>query len=163
MNRNTFLRVAAMALAIGSMGTAMSAKRAMAEERPFMAKLAGNAHLTPTGDPSVLLNHETGAGEATHLGQFQWEDDEVATFGAGGVSVVASFTMTAANGDKVYGEFTSSGSFDEDGNLVIEGSYQVTGGSGRFDGAVGSGTISAVAFLSPGLPFIGSFNGTIDF
>jgi len=163
MNRNTLLQFIAIALAIVSTETVMDAKRTMAEERPFMAKLAGNAHLTPTGDPSVLLNHETGDGEATHLGQFQWEDDEVATFGAGGVSVVASFTMTAANGDKVYGKFTSTGSFDEDGNLVIEGSYQITGGSGRFDGAVGSGNISAVAFLSPGLPFIGSFNGTIDF
>jgi hypothetical protein len=75
--------------------------------------------------------------------------------------VVASFTMTAANGDKLYGELTSSGSFDQDGNLVIEGDYQFVGGTGRFEGATGSGTIDAVAFLSPGFPFVGQFDGTI--
>src|SRR5262245_8571401 len=99
----------------GEMG--IGSAPAVAEERPFMAKLAGNAHLSPTNDPAVLLNHETGEGEATHLGKFQWEDDEVATFTGGGVSVTASFTMTAASGDIIYGRFTSSGSFDEDGNL----------------------------------------------
>jgi len=163
MCRRSFLHIITIAVALIGGEMVFRSEVAMAEQRPFMAMLAGNAHLTPTPYPAVLLNHETGGGQATHLGQFEWEDDEVATFGAGGVSVVASFTITAANGDKVYGEFTSSGSFDQDGNLVIEGSYEIVGGTGRFDGASGSGIIDAVAFLSPGFPFIGQFNGTIDY
>jgi hypothetical protein len=47
--------------------------------------------------------------------------------------------------------------------LVIHGNYEFTGGTGRFTGASGSGDIDAVAYLAPGLPFIGSFNGSIDF
>jgi len=163
MQRKLLSPVCLLSIALVGAGTTLHSASAVAEQRPFMAMVAGNAHLTPTPDPAVLLNHETGDGQATHLGHFQWEDDEVATFGPGGVGVVASFTMTAASGDELYGEFTSSGSFDEDGNLVIEGNYRFVGGTGLFDGATGSGTIDAIAFLSPGLPFVGEFQGVIDY
>jgi hypothetical protein len=163
MSRRSFWKVLAFAAALAVMAIISTPAVVIAEQVPFKAKLAGNAHLTPTDDPFVLLNHETGEGEATHLGQFQWEDDEVATFVPGGLTVVALFTMTAANGDELYGEFSSVGSFDEDGNLVIQATYNFVGGSGRFIDATGSGTIDAIAFLSPGLPFVGTFNGTIDF
>jgi len=138
---------------------------AAAQVRPFKASLTGNAHLSPTGDPCVLRNDETGAGNATHLGQFTWADIEYADFCAipGGVGVVATFTMTAANGDNLYGEFTSVGHFADAATLVIHGSYQFTGGTGRFADATGSGDIDASAFLSPGLPFEGTFSGTIDY
>jgi hypothetical protein len=81
----------------------------------------------------------------------------------GGVAVTASFTRTAANGDQLYSTFTSVGYFDEDGNLLLHGEYQFTGGTGRFADATGSGDIDAIAYLSPGLPFDGTFTGTIDF
>ena len=127
--------------------------------------LTGNAHLSPTDDPCVLRNDETGKGEATYLGRFTWADVEYADFCAipGGVAVVGSFTMTAANRDQLSGAFTTVGYFDEDGNLVIHGHYQFDGGTGRFADATGSGDIDAIAFLSPGLPFQGSLEGTIDF
>ena len=75
---------------------------ALGEERPFEARLTGNAHLSPTDDPFVLRNDETGEGEATHLGRFTWADVEYADFDEipDGVAVVATFTMTAANVDK---------------------------------------------------------------
>ena len=145
--------------------TALAAAPGAAEERPFKASLTGNAHLSPTDDPFVLRNDETGKGTATHLGAFTWADVEYADFAAipGGVAVVASFAMTAANGDQLYGTFTSVGDFDEEGNLVIHGSYRFTGGTGRFADATGSGDIDAIAYLSPGLPFEGTFTGTIDY
>jgi hypothetical protein len=138
---------------------------ARAEERPFMANLEGNAHLSPTDDPFVLRNDETGTGNSTHLGNFTWADTEFADFDAvpGGVEVVGSFTMTAANGDELYGKLSTVGFFDEDGNLVIHGTYRFTGGTGRFANATGTGDIDAIAYLSPGLPFTGTFAGTIDY
>jgi hypothetical protein len=138
---------------------------AEAEELPFKAMLTGNAHLSPTDDPSVLRNDETGEGEATHLGRFTWADVEFADFGAipGGVSVVATFTMTAADGDELYGEFTSVGYFADPQTLVIQGEFEFTGGTGRFADATGSGEIDAFAFLAPGLPFIGTIRGSIDY
>jgi hypothetical protein len=113
----------------------------------------------------VLRNDETGAGEATHLGQFVWSDVEYADFAAipGGVAVTGTFTMTAANGDALYGTLKTVGYFDADGNLVIHGTYEFTGGTGRFVNASGSGDIDAIAYLSPGLPFEGTIDGTIDY
>jgi hypothetical protein len=138
---------------------------ALAAERPFKAAIAGNAQLSPTDDPCVLRNDETGAGNATHLGQFTWTDQEFANFCIvpGGVAVSASFTMTAADGDQLHGQFTSLGTFDEIGTLVIHGEFQFVGGTGRFLGVMGSGSIDAMAFLSPGLPFAGTMTGTIDY
>jgi hypothetical protein len=136
-----------------------------ADERPFKASLTGNAHLSPTDDPFVLRNDETGKGTATHLGAFTWNDVEYADFASipGGVAVVGTFTMTAADGDRLYGEFTSIGAFDQDGNLAIRGHYLFTGGTGRFAEATGSGDIDAIANLSPGLPFEGTFTGTLGY
>jgi hypothetical protein len=153
----------AVAFSLAALAAAPGA--AVGEERPFKASLTGNAHLSPTDDPFVLRNDETGMGTATHLGAFTWADVEFADFDEipGGVAVSASFTMTAANGDQLYGTFESVGYFDEDGNLVIHGEYQFTGGTGRFADATGSGDIDAIAYLSPGLPFEGTFTGTIDF
>lgn len=152
-----------MAIAVGV--AAFAPAEAVAQERPFQAKLTGNAHLSPTDDPAVLRNDETGQGEATHLGRFTWADVEYANFAVipGGVAVVATFTMTAANGDELYGEFASVGYFADAVTLVISGAYEFTGGTGRFADATGSGDIDATAFLAPGLPFVGTFDGTIDF
>ena len=99
------------------------------------------------------------------LGRFTWSDVEFVNFCTvpGGVAVTATFTMTAANGDELSGEFTTTGFPAEDGSLVIHGTYQFTGGTGRFADATGSGDIDAVASLAPGLPFTGTLDGTIDY
>jgi hypothetical protein len=138
---------------------------ALAEQRPFKARLDGNAHLSETGDPCIMRNDETGEGEATHLGRFTWSSVEFVDFCAieDGVVVEGSFTMTAANGDQLFGTYETVGLFGEDGNLHIEGTFEFTGGTGRFSDATGSGDLDALAFLSPGLPFIGHFEGTIDY
>jgi hypothetical protein len=163
MSGKCWCNLLALALSIGAV--ALTPAFAAAEELPFEAKLSGNAHLSLTDDPCVLRNDETGEGEATHLGKFTWVDEEYADFCEipGGVTVVASFTMTAADGDLLYGEFSTVGYFDEDGNLIIQGTFRFVGGTGRFADATGGGDIDAVAFLSPGLPFTGSLEGTIDY
>lgn len=160
-----FCNVVAIAAAFSVGATVLTPSVATAEQRPFKATVSGNAHLSPTDDPFVLRNDETGQGEATHLGHFTWADVEYADFGEvpGGVAVVGSFTMTAANGDKLYGELATTGSFDTNGNLLIHGSYEFIGGTGRFADASGSGDIDAIAYLSPGLPFEGNLRGAIDY
>jgi hypothetical protein len=165
MSRKSLRRVLAVAGVVAFGALVLTPNVSIAEERPFKASLSGNAHLSPTDDPFVLRNDETGMGNSTHLGNFTWADTEFADFAAipGGVAVVGTFTMTAANGDELYGELATVGSFDEEGDLVIHGTYRFTGGTGRFANATGTGDIDAVAFLSPGLPFSGTFHGTIDY
>jgi hypothetical protein len=134
----------------------------IAEVLPFKAKLTGNATPNFSGFP-IVTNHETGEGEATHLGLFLWEDDETATFTPDGVSVVGTFTMTAANGDKLCGTFLSSAAFDAEGNLIIEGDYLFDGGTGRFENATGMGKLNAIGYFSEGFPVEGTFDGTIEY
>jgi hypothetical protein len=165
MSRKSFGSVFVIGAVLGFGVALLAPVRAAAQERPFKAKLSGNAHLSPTDDPFVLQNDETGLGEATDLGRFTWADVEYADFGVipGGVAVTASFTMTAANGDELYGTFTSLGYFADAQTLVIHGSYEFVGGTGRFADATGNGDIDALAFLAPGLPFVGTLDGTIDY
>lgn len=164
MPRNMIALAIAAALWIG--GAALSPQAVAAEQLPFSTNmLTGNAELTPTDDACIMRNEETGSGKATHLGMFTWTDVELVDFCAipDGVSVVGWFTMTAASGDLLHGELTTTGVFDQDGNLLIDGDYVFTGGTGRFADATGSGEIEVTAFLSPGLPFEGKLRGTIDY
>src|SRR5438552_14451938 len=116
MSRMSFCKVCAFAAGLAI--TLARIHTVAAEERPFLATLTGNAHLSPTDDPFVLRNDETGLGNATHLGRFVWADVEYANFAAvpAGVAVIGSFTMTAANGDQLYGTLTTTGFFDTMGN-----------------------------------------------
>jgi hypothetical protein len=138
---------------------------ASANERPFSASLAGNATLSPTSDPCVFQNNETASGTGTHVGRFTWSSEEFANFcvNPNGVAVIGSFMMTAANGDLLFGVYTTLGEFDAAGNLIIHGTYELDGGTGQFADATGSGDVDAIGFLTPGLPVYGSLAGTIDF
>ena len=148
-------------LAVNVVGTGA----AFAEERPFSGSLSGNASLTPTSDPCVLQNNETAVGTGTHLGRFTWESEEFANFCSvpGGVSVAGSFVITAADGDELHGVYTTIGLFDSAGNLIIHGTFEIDGGTGRFSEATASGDLDAIGFLTPGLPVVGRFSGTIDY
>lgn len=105
------------------------------------------------GAPPRLFNVQEGIGEATHLGRFSIRitfcidatdllDDGQLTEGEsapydGGVGV-----LTAANGDELY--ITIAGavvpSDHPDFDFEFDDPYAITGGTGRFAGATGSGT-----------------------
>src|SRR5262245_12016431 len=108
-----------------SMGVSLSlgTRAARAHEHPFQAVITGNAHLTPTSDPNVMRNDETGEGYATDLGHFTWQDVELADFSAfpDAVYVIGWFTMTADNGAKLFGVFTTVGHPTDPVTLVIHG------------------------------------------
>jgi hypothetical protein len=155
--------VIAAALAVGAM--TLSPGAAGAEERPMKGMWTGNANLSPTDDPDYLINKETGAGEATHLGKFTLVGVEtvyVKDFPQF-ISVEGAFTMTGADGDQVFVEYSTTGGINEEGSLDIIGTYYIVGGTGRFAGATGEGELRAIAFLSEGLPFLGFMDGTIDY
>ena len=127
---------------------------------------AGNANLEQDNeDPDYALNHETGAGTATHLGKFTLVGDEriYMKFFPKFVSVEGRFTMTAANGDQVVVDYSTTGGINEKGSLDIIGVYRIVCGTGQFKGATGQGILRAEAFLSEGFPFIGSMDGIIDY
>ncbi len=165
MPRISFLTglATAIVLLVGSL--AVAPESAKAQERPFKGRMAGNAMLTPTDDPCVMHNNAAATGNATHTGQFTWATEEEVDFCVvpGGVEVEGTFTMTTANGDLIQGQFAAIGYFDETGTLLIEGDYEIIGGSGRFTGATGSGDTEVTAFFFPGLPFVAALDGTINY
>lgn len=165
MSGTSFCRVFAITVALAVGAIARFPGVSFAEERPFLAAWTGNAHLSETRNPWIQRNDETGAGEATHLGSFTWASVEFVNFKdfPPKVTVVATFTMTASDGDELFGEYNTVGLANDEGNLEILGVLSFTGGTGRFEDATGGGLLQATAFFAPGLPFEGELSGTIDY
>src|SRR5678815_1104174 len=82
-----------------------------------------------------------GTGEALLLGRTEAvTENEVVNLitGAG----TATFTLTGANGDTlVFQDTFDSTPPDAGGAVTFEGTYRVVGGTGRFAGATGGGTV----------------------
>jgi hypothetical protein len=155
-------RLLAVALVFGAM---VSSPVQAGNPRPFKATQTGNAHLTPTDNPRFVRNDETGTGNATHLGLYSWTSVEIVDFIGfpPDVAVCGSFTMTAADGDKLYGAYETTGRLIDPVTLEVQGTFTFTGGTGRFANAAGGGVLGAKAYLSEGLPFEGTFDGTISY
>jgi len=128
---------------------------ALAEEPPrdmvpFKATISGglpDMFVLPLAPP-VIFGRVSATGQASDLGAFTYLESHVAHLDVHGA--VRSITdvigvMTAANGDAIFLNF--SGLAQPTTNppgLTAQLAYTVTGGKGRFEGAIGSGVINAV-------------------
>jgi hypothetical protein len=144
-------------LALVSFGAPVAAEELV----PFEARLEGFANLVFNPD-GTISNTEAAVGQSTHLGLFTWASEELAVFtGPDQLSVFGSFTMTAANGDQVFGTFEAVGTIDFPA-VTFVGQYVIEGGTGRFANATGSGTTIGIGSLLPPLGIVGSLSGTIS-
>ena len=133
------------------------------EMLPFEARLEGFAD--PVFHPDgTISNTENAIGQATHLGLFAWHSVEEARFiSETTLHVCGSFTMTAADGDQVFGTYETIGTADFAtfvGTFI--GEYKVKGGTGRFGNAGGGGTIIGVGNLLKPYEIVGALTGTIS-
>ena len=96
----------------------------------------------------------TGTGTSTHLGRFTRNEQLVLNPVAG--TFTGSIVFTAANGDELWcgvsGGFTGPG--------IAEGTYSITGGTGRFAGASGTAAFNVVQSDPANFSF--AFDGSID-
>lgn len=129
----------------------------------FEARLAGFADPEFNKD-GTISNTENAVGQATHLGLFTWESAELAVpVDPNTLHVTGSFTMTAANGDQIVGTYETTGTVDwETFTGFFIGTYWVTGGTGRFAHATGTGTIIGVGNLLDPYEIVGSLSGTMS-
>ena len=111
--------------------------------------------------PETLVVHLSATGNATDLGRFRATFDENIIVGEESAAGTGSFTLTAANGDTVFGTLTALGTFVPDGAAIVE-EATVTGGTGRFAGATGSFTVNRLLVEATGLS-AGSFDGGIHY
>ena len=129
------------------------------QQVPFKGGLNGVVKVgTPTlqGVP-VLVN---ATGNATQLGQFTLDIPHLVNRAKG--TAIGSYEFTAANGDKVYAEFTGLAMpTATPGVFYIEETATITGGTGRFAGATGSFTVERWYDTVAGTTE-GSFEGTIS-
>lgn len=122
---------------------------AAAEFVPFKGVVTGDAVSTPTSAPPVVLVNFSGAGNASHLGQFTANAQYFLNpllFPTRLTVTEGVFTFTSANGDTIYGTFNGQGQFTADPNIItLDATAVITGGTGRFTGA--SGTFHAVSVV----------------
>ena len=129
------------------------------EQVPFKGSFQGDVSVKPLDPPFVMADVEA-AGKAAHLGKFTLDIPHVVNRATR--MAVGTYEFTAANGDKVYAEFTGIATpTATPGVLYIEETATITGGTGRFAGATGSFT-SERLYDTIADTTIGSFEGMIS-
>jgi hypothetical protein len=159
--RRFVLCTAALLVAAFSSGIA-----ADPQVRPFSVTLDGYASPEFQPDGCTIINDEHGTGQASHLGAISWQSHEVVNLCSNpdGAEVEGDIVITAANGDQVFGTYETLAHLDFGaGQVRALGSYQITGGTGRFVDAAGQGIISAVGSLAPPFGVIAQMSGTIGY
>ncbi len=65
-------------------------------------------------------------------------------------SGTATYTLTGKNGDTLVLSlvFPVGGTINVEGGVIFSGTYTITGGTGRFNGATGSGNFAGFGSLS---------------
>lgn len=154
----TVLIVAALAVTVGPRSTAASDY----EMLPFEVRLEGFAF--PIFNPDGTIdNTEKAGGLATHMGVVDWTSEEHAVPNKDGtLAVEGEFVLTAANGDKVFGCYQTTGRIIAFPMARFEGDFTIKGGTGRFANATGNGKIIGDGSLLAPYEIVGSLSGTIS-
>jgi hypothetical protein len=122
------------------------------DQVPFKGTFAGPlvSVLTP---PCTLSATIGGGGQATHLGNYTWASTHTVNLCTTPFTVSGgSVTLTAANGDQLYGDYAGTSHFVDATILAFEITITITDGTGRFANASGSievtGLVDTVADVS---------------
>jgi len=122
-------------------------------EKPFSANFITKFTSAVEGD--FLHITVTGPGQASFLGKATaFTDSQFVSLIDG--SITATYTLTDADGDTLTLDFVAQGT-NVDGGATFAGSYTITGGTGRFFGAAGSGFLAGGALFLTQTDGIGSF------
>jgi hypothetical protein len=115
---------------------------------PFRAAWETQIELIPLAPPLVAVEG-AGEGQAEHLGRMTAQSiEEVVNLGTG--DGLASYRFISASGDHVYVTFAFLALPVSPSLFAVQGEWQITGGTGRFEGAEGSGLyVGEVEFVGP--------------
>jgi hypothetical protein len=116
---------------------------------PFKGTFSAIGTAAPGDRCPALTVHIEGTGTATHLGslttvQSHCVEPPSLAFTNG------EFTLTAANGDQLFGTYEGEFLPLEPPVFTLDGRFTFTGGTGRFDGATGGGDASGTQDLATG-------------
>ena len=136
--------------------------QAAAKDRlPLKGSESGTFRLLGPCETGGMTLEVTGTGHSTGLGNYSGHYRECFDPVSGAVTG-GTFTLTAANGDKVFGTFGGQAVPTDDPTVV---SYDdpgvITGGTGRFAHAGGTITTSGLANLATG-EYRGTITGSVS-
>lgn len=94
----------------------------------------------------TLQGHCASTGTSSHFGLSTMEADAQLTGLAPGSSSSGTWTLTVANGDQMFGTFTSTSQTTDGVHFLNSGTWVSSGGTGRFDNA--SATFQDVSSLT---------------
>lgn len=134
-------------------------------DTPLKASLVTQEQARYTPDcPSKFGGTVTGTGKSTHLGKVSLTAADCITPMENYFTFKGTFTLTAANGDKLTGDY--SGSFiPKDAPPMYsysEAKFQITGGTGRFARASGSAELQGNQNIQTGKGKL-EVDGTISY
>ena len=161
-----FRRLLTTVCAIAILAAGFAGGSLAGELLPFNGRFEGR-HIsrTPLEPPFVFDVFEV-AGQGTQLGQFGMVIEAVVDFGSRPVTGIGTFSITAANGDKIVASFTGSSALVVPGLVLITEHATIDPGrsTGRFAGAKGTFTVMRLADAATGVTGVttGSFAGTIS-
>jgi len=127
---------------------------------PFQATFAATANAVAGGRCPVLTTEIAGTGVATHLGRAS--DVQSDCFAPPSLAFTdGRFTFVAANGDALEGTYSGELVPVAPPVFAINGHFNITGGTGRFTGARGTGIESGEVNLATGKGTV-TFSGSIS-
>jgi len=148
-----------------SMICLVSSAAATSQTVPFKGRIVGQFVGTPTGGPffDVVANAR---GNGTHVGRFTKVTSD--TFNLATGEITGTFTMTAANGDLLTGQYAGYAIPTSPSTFSWNLNTNITGGTGRFANATGNFVFEAQGeyFFSGGNlygTYTETFNGTISY
>lgn len=137
----SFAAIAAAAAVAAALAVATPAR---ADSAAFRIQASYDAYPTFTSTGASVV--ASGSAIGTDIGTGAWNDTEFAAFTPDGFDITGSLTLTAANGDQLFVSYHATTPYpDAAGNFNPSGTFTITGGTGRFAGATGGGSLSAHA------------------
>jgi hypothetical protein len=140
---------------------ALSAQASAADRTPLKGSEAGTFQMLGPCDAGGVILDVTGSGHAAQLGDYTSHYRECLDPATGAVTD-GTFTLTAANGDTLFGTFSGQAVPTDTPNVVkFDDPGEITGGTGRFAGAGGAFTGSGLANMATG-EYTGTITGHVS-
>jgi hypothetical protein len=130
------IMIVGLVLALGVLAPATALGKAGGTDRPVQGSGSGTTVLDL---PSLTFTADA-RGVMSHLGQttYHFENGVLTPTGPSTFDITISVTITAANGDQLFGDISGSGTNVASGGSTGTTATTITGGTGRFTGASGS-------------------------
>ena len=151
----------APAIALGlvlPLAVAIAGPVAAQDHVPFRGEMSGTATVTPIAPPIVSVLLET-TGHANQLGEFTLLAPH--TVNQATLTATGTYRFTAADGSTLTATLSGTATLVAPGQLSIQETGIITGGTGRFDGASGSFATQRTFFPGTGQTH-GTFEGWIS-